>query len=53
MLALILQIFPRITYVGYVDEEWQEISQTIKHFRRIGSFADCVGKINPAISSNS
>ena len=34
----LLQIFPRILKVEYINREWRLVAETIKRFRRIGTF---------------
>lgn len=44
---VLLQIFPRIVNIGYINPEWRSIAGTIKNFRQIRAFVHHTGKARP------
>jgi hypothetical protein len=49
---MLLQIFPRITNVEYINPGWRKIAEYITDFRRIGTSVPRTGKAHP-VASNS
>ena len=48
-IALILaRVFPHIRDVLYTNQEWEDITNIIKHFRRIGTFVHRSSKVYPS-----
>ena len=46
---VLLQIFPRILDVRYINPAWEGVTKTIKDFRRVGTFVYHAGEIHPPI----
>ena len=49
---VLLQIFPRILEVEYINREWKLVAETIDRFRRIGTFVHCSSKTDPSHPMN-
>jgi len=47
---ILLQIFPRILNVGYINPEWKTVAEIVKHFRQIAIFVRRTGEAHPSHS---
>ena len=45
---ILLQIFPCIVNIWYINEEWETVAKTILDFRRIGAFVHRSSKAHPS-----
>jgi len=45
---VLLQIFPRILNVEYINQEWETVADTIERFGQIGAFVHRSGKAGPS-----
>ena len=43
----LLQIFPRLLNIEYLEEGWDTIVETIKLFKRVGMFVQDTSKAHP------
>ena len=44
---ILLQIFPRMLNVEYINREWKAVAETVKHFRQIATFVRRTGEVRP------
>ena len=49
--VILLQIFPRLLTVEFIEKKWKNVADTIKFFRQISAFVQHTGKTYPHIFS--